>query len=194
MKIGILGGSFNPVHIGHAMVANYITQYTDIDQVWLMVSPQNPLKTDYRDISDEDRIRMVDMVASKCTNVITSGFEFTLPKPSYTINTLDSLAAKFPQHEFCIIIGSDNWAAFDKWKDFRRIIQDYGVIVYPRKGYLSGLPEIEGNVKMINAPLVEVSSTFIREGLRENRNMNFFLPENVYEFIKSHYLYKQDNH
>ena len=152
------------------------------------------MKTDYRDIRDEDRIRMVDMVASKCTNVITSGFEFTLPKPSYTINTLDSLAAKFPQHEFCIIIGSDNWAAFDKWKDFRRIIQDYGVIVYPRKGYLSGLPEIEGNVKMINAPLVEVSSTFIREGLRENRNMNFFLPENVYEFIKSHYLYKQDNH
>lgn len=194
MKIGIFGGSFNPIHIGHALIANYITQYTDVDQVWLMVSPQNPLKNECCEVSDQARIRMVEMVASKCTRVITSGFEFTLPKPSYTVSTLDALSAKFPEHEFSLVIGSDNWAIFDKWRDYRRIIQDYGVIIYPRKGYLSELPEIKGNVRMINAPVIEVSSTFIREGLRENRNMNFFLPEDVYEFIKSHYLYKQDNH
>lgn len=193
MKIGIFGGSFNPIHTGHALIANYITQFTDIDQVWLMVAPQNPLKVECRDVSDEARIRMADMVASRCADVITSAFEFTLPKPSYTIDTLDSLALKFPDHEFSIIIGSDNWAVFDKWKDFRRIIRDYGVIIYPRKGYSYDVPQFDGRVRLVNAPLIEISSTFIRQGLKENKNMNFFLPSDVYEFIKSHYLYKQDN-
>ena len=116
MKIGVLGGSFNPIHIGHAILANYITQCTDIEQLWLMVSPQNPLKSELPQSYDVHRLAMTELVASKCDNVITSGFEFTLPKPSYTVDTLKALREKFPQHEFVLVIGADNWQNFEKWK------------------------------------------------------------------------------
>lgn len=191
MVIGIFGGSFNPVHTGHAILANYISQFTDIDKVWLMVSPQNPLKGTIDSNLDAARIRMTEMVSRKCVNVITSGYEFTLPRPSYTIDTLTSLAQKFPNDQFRLIIGADNWATFDRWKESKKIIDEFGVIVYPRLGY-----EFKNNFNSKNviylkdAPVIEISSSFIREGIKKNANMSFYLPEDVYDYIKVHSLYK----
>lgn len=190
MKIGIFGGSFNPIHIGHAMLANYIGQYTDIDKVWLMVSPQNPLKNSSTLNLETSRLVMAEMVSRRCDNVITSGFEFSLPRPSYTINTLNALSAKFPNDEFIIIIGADNWIDFNKWKDSELIIKKYGVYVYPRRGFEIDKNSVVNNVTFLSdAPLIDVSSSFIREGIIKNKNMNFFLPEDVYDYILSKYLY-----
>ena len=190
MKIGILGGSFNPIHIGHAILANYITQYTDIEQLWLMVSPQNPLKSEISDSYDVHRLAMAELVASKCENVITSGFEFTLPKPSYTISTLEALTKKFPQHEFVLIIGADNWQYFNKWKDSDLILKNHDIYVYPRKGYEINIPDdLKDKVYSLDSPIVEVSSTFVREQLKDNRNMNFYLPQDVYKYILEKRLY-----
>lgn len=189
MNIGIFGGSFNPIHVGHAILANYITQFTDIDQVWLMVSPQNPLKSGYSKAMDYHRIRMTELVAKRNPNINTSAFEFTLPKPSYTINTLNALCQKFPQHNFKLIIGADNWDIIEKWKDYKEIIEKYGVIVYPRKGYEN--LDLKGytNVTFIDAPLIEISSTFIRNAIKDGKDMSFLLPDEVYYYIKENSLY-----
>lgn len=190
MKIGILGGTFNPIHIGHAILANYITQYTDIEQLWLMVSPQNPLKDNQSSEYDIHRLAMTELVASKCDNVMTSGLEFTLPRPSYTVNTLNVLADKFPEHEFTLIIGADNWQNFDKWKDSDFILKNHRIMVYPRKGYKIVIPEgLKNRVFRLDSPIIEVSSTFIREQLKNNRNMNFYLPQDVYKYILERRLY-----
>lgn len=191
MKIGILGGSFNPIHIGHAILANYITQNTDIEQLWLMVSPQNPLKSDLPSSYDVHRLAMTELVASKCNNVITSGFEFTMPKPSYTVDTLCRLREKFPKHEFVLIIGADNWVQFNKWKDYNVILQHHNIMVYPRMGYNIQVPiELKNKVFALNSPIIEISSTYIREQLNRDRNMNFYLPNDVYQYILKHNLYR----
>ena len=191
MKIGILGGSFNPIHIGHAILANYITQYTDIEQLWLMVSPQNPLKSQLPQSYDVHRLAMTELVAKKCDNVITSGFEFSMPKPSYTVDTLTALRSKFPQHEFVLIIGADNWSNFDKWKDAETIIAHHNIMVYPRLGFEIEIPEeLKDKVTKLDSPIIEISSTYIREQLKNNRNMNFFLPQDVYRYILENNLYK----
>lgn len=191
MKIGILGGSFNPIHIGHAILANYITQYTDIEQLWLMVSPQNPLKTQLPRSYDAHRLRMAELVTSKCDNVITSGLEFTLPRPSYTIDTLTVLKEKFPQHQFVLIIGADNWCKFDQWKDYNRILDEFEIMVYPRLGYdIVIQEELSSKVRKLDSPIIEVSSTYVREQLKEQRNMNFYLPQDVYRYILENKLYQ----
>lgn len=190
MKIGIFGGSFNPIHIGHAIVANYIIQNTDIDSLWLMVAPQNPLKSGYDKNYDIHRIRMTEMVSSRLTNVITSGFEFSLPYPSYTINTLDALAQKFPDNQFQIIIGGDNWAIFNKWKDYERIIKDYGVIIYPRKGYEVKIPDnYKDFVMLVDAPEIEISSSSIRSKIASGEDVNYYVPDDVYQYIIKNRLY-----
>ncbi|MBE6309583.1 MAG: nicotinate-nucleotide adenylyltransferase [Bacteroidales bacterium] len=192
MKVGILGGSFNPIHIGHAILANYITQYTDIEQLWLMVSPQNPLKSEMPQSYDVHRLAMAELVASKCENVITSGFEFTLPKPSYTVDTLKALREKFPQHEFVLVIGADNWQNFDKWKDWQEILDKHNVMVYPRMGYEIVISEdLCERVIKIDSPIIEISSTYIREQLENGKNMSFFLPKDVYCYIIKNDLYKK---
>lgn len=190
MKIGILGGSFNPIHIGHAILANYITQYTDIEQLWLMVSPQNPLKEEFDESYDIHRLTMTEFVASQCENVVTSGLEFTLSKPSYTVNTLNELRNKFPQHEFVLIIGSDNWSNFHKWKNYESILAHHQLYIYPRLGYEINIPaELEQKVLKLNSPIIEISSTYIREQIKKGKNMNFFLPKDVYKYILKHKLY-----
>ena len=184
MKIGVLGGSFNPIHIGHAILANYITQCTDIEQLWLMVSPQNPLKSELPQSYDVHRLAMTELVASKCDNVITSGFEFTLPKPSYTVDTLKALREKFPQHEFVLVIGADNWENFEKWKDWQEILDKHNILVYPRMGSEIVIPDdLCNKVEKLDSPIIEISSTYIREQLKKGKNMNFFLPKDVYRYI-----------
>lgn len=191
MKIGILGGSFNPIHTGHAILANYITQHTDIEQLWLMVSPQNPLKDNLAQSYDVHRLAMAELVARKCDNVITSGFEFTLPRPSYTIDTLRALKEKFPQHEFVLIIGADNWNVFNRWKNHDEILKSHKIMIYPRQGFDIDIPvELAGSVTKLSSPIIELSSTYIREQLKNNMNMNFYLPQEVYKYILEHNLYR----
>lgn len=191
MKIGVLGGSFNPIHIGHAILANYITQCTDIEQLWLMVSPQNPLKSELPQSYDVHRLAMTELVASKCDNVITSGFEFTLPKPSYTVDTLKALLEKFPQHEFVLVIGADNWQNFEKWKDWQEILDKHNILVYPRMGSEIVIPDdLCNKVEKLDSPIIEISSTYIREQLKKGKNMNFFLPKDVYRYILENNLYR----
>lgn len=190
MKIGIMGGSFNPIHIGHAIIANYIIQNTCLDKLWLMVSPENPFKIGQKMASDMDRIRMTEMVAGRLENVITSAFEFSLPRPSYTIDTLNALQSKFPDDEFYLIIGADNWAAFDRWRNHQELIEKFHILVYPRRGYDVVIhQDVAHKVELIDAPLVEVSSTKIREQLGEYKNMCFYLPEDVYDYIVKKRLY-----
>ena len=190
MKIGIFGGTFNPIHIGHAIIANFIAQNSCLDAIWFMVAPQNPLKTEACGASDLDRIKMVELVAHKIDKVTTSAFEFALPRPSYTYNTLTELQKRFPNDEFHLIIGGDNWQNFDKWRNHHEIVSQFNIMVYPRHGFEVVIPEeYSHNVKLIDAPIIELSSTDIRAALKEQRNMNFFLSSEVYEYILENKLY-----
>ena len=190
MKIGIFGGSYNPIHTGHAIIANYIVQNCDFDAIWMLVSPQNPLKDGTKGASDYDRIRMVEMVSRRIDRVITSAFEFTLTAPFYTYNTLRALSQKFPEHEFTLIIGADNWANFHRWEKHEQIVEQYRIMVYPRRGFDVVIPEHQrNNVQLVDAPMIELSSTEIRAAVAEQKNMSFYLPADVYQYILEHKLY-----
>ena len=189
MKIGILGGSFNPIHTGHCILASYICQNTEIDEVWLSVSPQNPFKADLQILQSSHRLKMVELATEDCQTIKSCSIELELPIPSYTINTLRALQERYPNHKFKIIIGSDNWERFGNWKCSNQILDEFGVIIYPRYGYMIEKPK-HPNVEMIDAPLIEISSTYIRESIKKGLDMNFFMPEKVYQYIKDHNLYK----
>lgn len=191
MNIGVFSGSFDPVHIGHLVLANYITEFTEIDEVWFLVSPQNPLKKD-RALSDEmQRLKMVELALSEYPNLRASDFEFSLPRPSYTVNTLDMLSKKHPEHNFSLVIGADNWSVFDNWKNYEEIISRFNIKVYPRLGCrISIPPTLRESVEALESPIIEISSTFIRESISSGKDMRAFLPCEVYEFVEQHGLYK----
>ena len=186
-RIGIFGGSFNPIHVGHALIASYIVESGAIDTLWLMVSPQNPLKENSGLESDYDRLRMTELVSRRIENVTTSAFEFDLPKPSYTIDTLVHLNEKFPDHKFSLIMGSDNLAGIEKWKNADVLLRDYNFYVYPRPGY--NVNESYKNVEIVEAPLMEISSTFIRSSIKEHKNIQPMLPQKVWEYLDGSNLY-----
>lgn len=191
-RIGIFGGSFNPIHVGHALIANYIVESGAIDMLWLMVSPQNPLKENSGLASDYHRLRMTELVSRRIENVTTSAFEFELPKPSYTIDTLNALQTKFPDDEFYLVIGADNWCLFDKWKNGEEIISKYHILIYPRRGYDILIPEQYcDRVKVVDAPLIEVSSTQIRDRLAQMKSVSFYVPEAVEKYIVKNKLYME---
>jgi nicotinate-nucleotide adenylyltransferase len=191
-RIGIFGGSFNPIHVGHAIIASYIIESGAVDSLWLMVSPQNPLKDGSDMASDYHRLRMTELVSRRLDGVSTSAFEFDLPKPSYTIDTLNALQAKFPDDEFYLVIGADNWCLFDRWKSGDEIISKYHVLIYPRRGYDIVIPKkYSDRVAVIDAPLIEISSTQVRERLAQMKSVSFYLPESVERYIKKNKLYIQ---
>lgn len=191
MKIGILGGSFNPVHIGHLMIASYLRQFEGFDEVWLMLSPLNPLKaTSTELIPDVSRLRMLDVALKDADGIKVSDIELSMPRPSYTINTLRYLSKRYPRHTFRLIIGADNWKIFSQWKDSEKIIDDYGVTVYPRPGYTLA-PIYDPNVDVVTmAPTAEISSTWLRKALAHGKDMRFFLPPGVAEYISENGLYR----
>jgi nicotinate-nucleotide adenylyltransferase len=190
MKIGLLFGSFNPIHIGHLIIANYMANYTALDKVWLVVSPQNPLKK-YGDlINTYDRLEMAKLATDNSTHIEVSDVELKLPQPSYTIDTLAFLKEKYPQHEFALIMGSDNLVTLHKWKNYRLILRDHQVFVYPRPGYENAELASHPSVTITMTPLMELSATFIRKSLAEKKNIQYFVPDAVLKFIESKSLYR----
>lgn len=192
MRIGIFGGSFDPIHTGHAIIAHHIIGSGVIDQLWLMVSPINPLKVGKaRLVSDADRLRMVEMVSRTLDGVETSAFEFTMPRPSYTIDTLNALQAKFPDDEFYLVIGADNWQVFDQWRNSDEILAKYHLLIYPRLGYEVEIPvALRDRVTLVDAPIIELSSTMVRERLARGLSARYYVPDAVLQYIQDKELYK----
>lgn len=191
-KIGLFFGSFNPIHIGHLAIANYFYAFTDLDAVWFVVSPQNPLKESQTLLDGQERLRMTELAVGDYAGFRVCDAEFHLPKPSYTIDTLKYLQENHPEKTFCLIIGEDNLAAFHRWKDWEKILENHEIYIYNRPGSLSSSLPSSPNIKMFDAPLLDISSTFIRQALREKRDIRFFLPEKAYDYIVERGLYKSD--
>ena len=192
MKIGIFGGSFDPIHTGHAIIAHHIISSGLVDQLWMMVSPVNPLKAgNERHVTDADRLRMVEMVTRTLDGVETSAFEFNMPRPSYTIDTLNALQEKFPDNEFYLVIGADNWAVFDRWRNSEEILSKYHILIYPRLGYDVVIPdEWLDRVTLVDAPIIELSSTAIRERLAQGKSARYYVPDDVLGYIENKHLYQ----
>ncbi len=187
--IGILGGSFNPVHSGHMMLASYLSQWGYVDEVWLTLSPRNPLKEPGDLLPDMKRLAMLNIAVKGASSIDICDIELSLPKPSYTINTLEVLRERYPEYRFKLIIGSDNWRIFDQWRASSRILDEFGVIVYLRPGYPVEHRHVDG-LEVVDAPMINVSSTFIRDSIARGRNMNYFMPAGVYKYIVDNRLYK----
>lgn len=191
MKIGLLFGSFNPIHIGHLALANYYAEFTDLTQVWFVVTPHNPLKQKSSLLNDHKRLELVQLAIDDYHKFKISKIEFELPQPNYTIHTLVHLKEKHPDHEFVLIMGEDNLEGFEKWKNYQVILEQYQLYVYPRKGYSTLKYKDHPHVKMVDAPVMEISSTFIREALKNRRDIRFFLPEKVWRLIDDYHLYRK---
>ena len=189
--IGLFFGSFNPIHTGHLIIANYMANYTELDEVWLIVTPHNPLKKKDSLINQYDRLEMVNLAIEKTENIRSSTIEFSLPQPSYTIDTLTHLSEKYPEKAFVLIMGSDNLVSLHKWKNHEIILRDHRILVYPRPGYpapaeLAKHPAIT----LTDTPLMEFSSTFIRKAVRSGKSIRYFVPDSVMAFIENKGLYR----
>ena len=191
MKVGLYFGSFNPVHIGHLAIANYIREFSDLQQIWFVVSPQNPLKKKKSLLADFHRLEMVNIAIGDSPFYRASNIEFNLPKPSRTIDTLAYLYDKYPDYEFSLILGADNLVTFHKWKNYLEILKFYKIYVYPRPEVSESQFDNHPSVIRINAPLIEISSSFIRESILQKKNMEFFVPRGVWNFIKEMHFYEK---
>lgn len=190
MNIAIFSGSFNPLHIGHLILGNYVTEFTDIHEVWYLITPQSPFKQDVALPDENIRLEMAKLALQNYPKLKATDFEFDLPRPSYTINTLEAIAEKYPEHNFSLLIGADNWTAFDKWKDYEKIIQQFKLYIYPRLGYNISIPtKYRSKVEALDSPIIEISSTLVRESISDNKNVKSFLPDGVYQYIVENKLY-----
>jgi nicotinate-nucleotide adenylyltransferase len=191
MKIGLFFGSFNPIHNGHLIIANHILNESNIDKVWFVVSPQNPFKNANGLLNNYDRLHLVGKAIENDLRMKASDIEFHLPKPSYTVTTLAYLKEEYPEHEFVIIIGSDSFQNLSKWKNFEIIVNNYQLIIYKRPGF-----EVENNIGaktlIMNAPLLEISATYIRDLIKKNKSIKYLVPENIEEEIKTNRFYNQN--
>mgnify|MGYP006283321945 FL=1 len=189
MKIGLFFGSFNPVHIGHLAMANYFSEYSDLDQVWLVVTPQNPFKKRDSLLPEYHRYHMAELAIRDDLKIRASNIEFKLPKPSYTIDTLTYLSENYKNHTFALIMGSDNLKYLHKWKNYEELISLYQLYVYPRPGTDPMEYEDQYPIQIINAPQMEISSSFIRNAIKEGKDVRYFLPERVYQYICEMHFY-----
>lgn len=189
-KIGLYFGSFNPVHVGHMIIANYIVEHGDLDQVWMVVTPQNPHKKKHTLARDHDRLHLVRLAIGENLKLKASDIEFGLPIPSYTIDTLSHLKEKYPNNAFVLIMGGDNLATLHKWKNYELILRDYEVYVYKRPNYELGELVEHEKVTILDAPLLEISSSYIRKQIKEGRSVQYMLPDKVNEYILDYTLYK----
>lgn len=189
MKIGLYFGSFNPIHHGHLIIANHIAYHTDCDEVWLIVSPQNPLKKSKSLLNEYDRLYLTELAIEKEPKLKVSNIEFSLPKPSYTIDTLTYLSEKYPQHQFAVILGSDSFENLPRWKNHEVLLESYPIYLYLRPGHPVDT-EAYKNVTVCKAPLLEISSYLIRNLIRAEKSARFMLPDKVYEYILENKYYR----
>jgi nicotinate-nucleotide adenylyltransferase len=191
VKTGLFFGTFNPVHIGHTAIANYILEYSDLSEIWFVVSPQNPFKKGVKLISEHFRLEMTKLAISQEARFKVSDVEFHLPKPSYTFDSLEELKRDFSKNKFILLMGNDNILHLSKWKYSDRIIGDYDIIVYPRPGYPISENDLPMRTQLINAPLLDISSTMIRNSFAEGKKLPYFLSPAVFDFIEKKELYRQ---
>jgi len=192
-KIGLFFGSFNPIHIGHLILANYILENSDMDELWFVVSPQNPFKDKKSLLTDHNRLDMVQLAVKNYPKMRASNVEFSLPKPSYTIDTLTYLKEKYPNYSFALIMGEDNLDSLPKWKNAEKLMSDYQIIVYPRtfEGEKKDSEYLQHeNISMVNAPIIELSATEIRNIIKEGKNVRPMLPPEVFEYLDGSSFYK----
>ena len=188
-KIGLFFGSFNPIHIGHLIIANHMANFTFLDEVWFVVSPQNPFKEKKSLGNMYDRLEMVNLAIEGADNLKASDIEFKLPQPSYTIDTLIHLQEKYPTKEFVLIMGEDNLEGLQKWKNADIILRDYKIVVYPRPGYDGGELKNHPSITMTDTPVMELSSTFLRQAIKDKKYIKFYTPDKVIDFIDKKGLY-----
>ena len=193
MKIGLYFGTFNPIHVGHLIIANHMAEYSGLDQIWLVVTPHNPLKKKSTLLDDHHRLQMVFLATEDYPKLKPSDVEFRLPQPSYTVNTLAHLQEKFPSHEFSLIMGEDNLNSLHKWKNCEVILQNHDIYVYPRINTEVINPDIAAaaSINKVEAPVIEISSTFIRNSIKEGKNVRPLLPEKVWQYVEHNLFYKK---
>jgi len=192
MKIGLFFGSFNPVHVGHMIIANHLINNTDLDKLWMVVSPQSPFKK-RSDLTDDDlRLHMVNLAIGPNENIKASDIEFDLAKPSYTIDTLNHLKEKFPSHEFVLIMGGDNLKSFHRWKNYEEILSNHQIYVYQRPNYKNDESVSHQNIKILEAPLLQISSTAIRNMIKHGQSFQYLVTDAVYEFLLANQIYSEE--
>lgn len=191
-KIGLYFGTFNPIHSGHLVIANYLVEESDLDEVWMVVTPHNPLKKKKTLLDDVHRLAMVRIALEPYTKLKVSTIEFDLPQPNYTVNTLAHLEEQYPDREFCLIMGEDNLKNFHKWKNYEVILERYHIYVYPRisKGETQHQFNGHPHIHKIDAPIMELSSTFIRNAIKEGKNIRPMLPDNVWTYLDEMNFYR----
>lgn len=193
MKIGLYFGTFNPIHVGHLIIANHMAENSDLEQIWMVVTPHNPHKEKNTLLDDYQRMHLVNLATEDYPKIKPSDIEFKLPQPNFTVNTLAHLKDKYPQHEFCLIMGEDNLNSFHKWKNNVFILENHYIYVYPRLN--SGEIDVQFlnhlKIQRVSAPVIELSSTFIRESIKNNKNIRPLLPYKVWEYVDHNNLYKK---
>ncbi len=189
MKVGLFFGSFNPIHTGHLIIASYMAHFTDLDKIWFVVSPHNPHKDKKGLINMYDRLEMTRLATYDYSEFYVSDIEFKLTQPSYTVDTLAHLQERYPDHEFSLIMGSDNLKSLKRWKNYEVILKNHAIYVYPRPGSLDCDLLDHPSVHITETPQMEISATFIRKALKAGKNIQFFVPDKVKDFIESKSLY-----
>ena len=190
LTIGLYFGTFNPIHIGHLAIANYVAEYSGINQLWFVVSPQNPFKNKATLLDNYQRLEMVHRAVGSDFRFRVSDIEFSLPKPSYTIDTLTYLKEKYPSYQFKILMGSDNIEDLHKWKNYEQILENYGILVYPRPGFDRSKIKLHPSISVINAPMMDISSSFIRNAIREGKDVRYYVPPKTWEYIEEMGFYR----
>lgn len=189
-KVGIYSGSFNPIHHGHVMLANYLVEFSDLDELWFVVTPQNPLKQKSGLLDDSERLKMVQLAVGDDPRFFVSDIEMHLPTPSYTINTLSALSGQYPDCQFVFICGMDSLQSFRNWREYQKILDNYELLVFPREGYDGGDLVDYPSVTVLETPILEISSTFIRQCVKEGRDVRHFIPEKAFLYMKQRGFYE----
>lgn len=193
MKIGLYFGTFNPIHIGHLIIANHMAENSDLEQIWMVVTPHNPHKQKNTLLDDYHRLHMVHLATEDYPKIKPSDIEFKLPQPNYTVTTLAHLQEKYPQHEFALIMGEDNLNSLHKWKNYEHILAEHDIYVYPRLHASEMDKQFENHPKIhrVDAPVIELSSTFIRESIKNQKNVIPLLPNKVWDYVEHNLFYRR---
>ena len=193
MKIGLYFGTFNPIHVGHLIIANHMVEHSDLDEIWMVVTPHNPHKTKNSLLENHHRYELVYIALEKYPKIKPTDIEFKLPQPNYTVKTLAFIDEKYPQHEFSLIMGEDNLQSFHKWKNYETILENHEIYCYPRiaEGKTKTMFENHHKIHKVAAPIIQISATLIRQGIKSNKNVEPMLPKQVWKYIDEMNFYRK---